>query len=616
MPRRPIRIGNCSGAINDGIDQVYRLAKANVDAITGDYLAEFNIAWKAIELQSNPELGYETSFLDQLAWHNGDAARLVAQNKIKVVNDGGALNPAGLAREVDRYFKSLGIGSVRVAWVEGDNVTAEVKQGKFGKIQHLDQVGHAFDETSGELLAANAYTGQAGIVEALEEGADIVICGRCCDASPVMGLASWWHGWSSTAYDELASSLMAGHLIECGSYVCGGNYCGQPEVASMIAPGFPIAEIDHTGVTIITKPEGSSGAVTVDTCKAQALYEIQGTKYLNLDVIADIEQIQLGQVGKDRVRLAGVKGSPPPPTAKLAICLLGGYQAELSTYAAGLDTDYKFNLYKSQVMSRLNKGDFTTISIEKYGTAAPNPKSQRDCTVMIRLFVQSPKKEAIQDFKRAVFYNGISGYCGLHIGMDWRTAEPRPYVKYFPGLMPQELLKPVVYTIGGHRPTVVPGRSASECSSSVPRQLSYDASGPSQIQGLYETVYRPLGDLAFGRSGDKGGNANCGLWVRDEKAWPWLRAFLSISRLKSLLADDWDDRYTVERCEFPNLWAVHFVVKGILQEGVSSSSVLDGFAKSFGEFIRARSVDVPRILLDAEEEKRRRMQSLASSARL
>lgn len=425
MPRRPIRIANCSGAINDGIDQVYRLAQADVDAITGDYLAEFNIAWKAIELQSNPQLGYETSFLDQLAWHNGDAARLVAQKKIKVVNDGGALNPAGLAREVDRYFKSLDIGSVRVAWVEGDNVTEEVRHGKFGKIGHLDQA-QTFDETSGELLAANAYAGQAGIVKALEEGADIVICGRCCDASPVMGLASWWHGWSSTAYDELAGSLMAGHLIECGSYVCGGNYCGQPEVASMIAPGFPIAEIDHKGISIITKPEGSNGAVTIDTCKAQALYEIQGTKYLNLDVIADIESIQLEQVGKDRVRLSGIKGSAPPPTAKLAICLLGGYQAELSTYAAGPDTDYKFNLYKTQVMSRLNPKDFTTISIEKYGSAAPNPKSQRDCTVMIRLFVQAPKKEAMQEFKRAVFYNGISGYCGLHIGMDWRTAEPRP----------------------------------------------------------------------------------------------------------------------------------------------------------------------------------------------
>lgn len=189
-------------------------------------------------------------------------------------------------------------------------------------------------------------------------------------------------------------------------------------------------------------------------------------------------------------------------------------------------------------------------------------------------------------------------------------------VKYFPGLLRQDVLRPVVYTIGGHRPTLVPERQASECSSSVPKQLSYDASESSEIDGLHETVYRPLGDLVFGRSGDKGGNANVGLWARDEKAWPWLRAFLTISRLKSLLADDWDDRYSVERCEFPKLWAVHFVVKGILQEGVSSSSVLDGFAKSFGEFIRARYVDIPRILLDAEEERRRKMQSAALGARL
>ncbi|KAI8260294.1 hypothetical protein K4K58_002051 [Colletotrichum sp. SAR11_239] len=552
-PRRPIRIGNCSGAINDGIDQIYRLAKyGNVDAITADYLAEFNIAWKAIELQTRPELGFEPNFLDQLAWHDGDAARLVAEKRIKIVHDGGALNPRGLAERTDAYFRSLGIGDVNVAWVGGDNVTEAVKRGAFGRVMHLDQPGVEFDPRAegagGEdaLLAANAYTGYAGIVRALEAGADIVVCGRCTDASPVMGLARWWHGWKGTAYDALAASLMAGHLIECGPYVTGGNYCGQREVPNLHHAGFPIAEIAADGGVVITKPEGSNGLVSVDTCKAQLLYEIQGPFYLNPDVIADIEGAKFSQISKGRIQLSGIKGLPPPPTAKLAICLLGGYQAEISAYAAGLDTDFKFEVLKSQVMGQINQADFTTFSIEKYGSAATDPRSQKAATVQFRMFAQSHKKEAFDQFKRAVFYNGLQGYCGLHLGMDWRTMEPRPFVRYFPALIPQSKIPLSVSFVKGPENITVEARQETDCGS-IPRQHDYDPPTPSAKVSSSQTSKRPLGDLVFARSGDKGGNANIGFWVRHKSAWPWLQAFLTKRKFIELLGDDWQGKYVVER---------------------------------------------------------------------
>jgi hypothetical protein len=269
--RRAIRIGNASGAIGDGIDQVYRLARSgNVDAITADYLAEFNIAWRAIDLQTQPDMGYESNFLDQLAWENGDAARLVVEKNIKIVHDGGALNPRGLAQKVDAYLKSLGLNNVKVAWVSGDDLTRRFKDGQLGRLKHLDK-NEYIEARDGEVLAANAYTGQTGIVKALERGADIVICGRCCDASPVMGLAYWWHGWTSQEYTKIAGSLMAGHLIECGAYVTGGNYCASQEIEKIHEMGYPIAEIAEDGTCVITKPDGTNGAVTVDTCKAQLL---------------------------------------------------------------------------------------------------------------------------------------------------------------------------------------------------------------------------------------------------------------------------------------------------------------------------------------------------------
>jgi Acyclic terpene utilisation family protein AtuA len=328
--RQPIRIGNASGAIGDGIDQVYRLARdGDVDAITADYLAEFNIAWKAIELTTRPDLGYEPNFLEQLAWQGGAAARLLARKRIKVVHDGGALNPRGLAEKVHDYFSSLGIHDMKIAWVSGDDVTALVKEGSFGSIKHLDLKGVELSATKYNILAANVYTGQSGIVCALEAGGDIVICGRCCDASPVMGLAYWWHGWVPTDYDVMAGSLMAGHLIECGAYVTGGNFCGFQEIERLHHVGYPIAEIFPDGTSVITVPDHSNGAVTVDTTKAQLLYEIQGPYYLNPDVIAQIDGARLEEMGKNRVRLSGIRGTAPPPTSKLAICVFGGWQAAL-----------------------------------------------------------------------------------------------------------------------------------------------------------------------------------------------------------------------------------------------------------------------------------------------
>ncbi|KAL2212980.1 DUF1446-domain-containing protein [Sarocladium strictum] len=599
----PIRIGNASGAIGDGIDQLYRLASSGaVDAITADYLAEFNIAWKAIELQTRPDLGYEPNFLEQLAWKNGSGARAVADNHVKVVHDGGALNPRGLAEKTDQYFQSLGIRHVKVAWVEGDNVTNQATSGRLGDVMHLDYANTSFSPKDAQTLAANVYTGQRGIIEALKQGADIVICGRCCDASPVMALCSWWHDWAPTDYARLAGSLMAGHLTECGAYVTGGNFCGAQEIPNLHHAGYPIAEISSDGTSIITKPPGSNGAVTVDTCKAQLLYEIQGPKYLNPDVTAIIDQANLEQVGKDRVRLTGIIGLPPPETAKVAICLLGGYQAEISGYAAGLDTDFKFNLMKSQVMGQINKDDFTTFSIEKYGSVPADPKSQKECTVHFRFFAQSPNLEPFTAFKRAIFYNGMQGYCGLHLGMDWRTMVPKPYVRYFPALVQQSMLPNLtVHFVTGETftaPPHVPGDSKAIQTYQPKAQVTKGSSTAGK------TVRRPLGDLLFARSGDKGGNANVGFWVRDPSAYSWALNFLTTSRLIELLGDDWNSKYTIERCEFPQLNAVHFLIRGFLDEGVSSSAILDGFGKSISEFLRARVVDLPVNLVEKEDQRR------------
>lgn len=510
-PKRAIRIGNASGAIGDGLDQVYRLARdGNVDAITADYLAEFNLAWKAIEvcLQTaraiyilltrsqmidRPDLGYEPHFLAQLAWGNGSAARLIAQKKIKIVHDGGALNPEGLADQVVKYLQTQNIDSLRVAWVSGDNVTELIRRREYGRFPHLDVEEKFIDGNDDSILAANVYTGQAGIVAALQAGADIVICGRCCDASPVMGLASWWHGWKSDEYDKLAGSLMAGHIIECGAYATGGNYCGAREISKQYRVGYPIAEIEANGESTITKPINSNGAVTVDTVKAQFLYEIQGSRYLNPDVIARIDHASLEEVGPDRILMKGVTGLAPPPTAKLAVFTRGGFQAELAAFLVGLQIEDKFTMLKTQILRELDPTDYLTLDITPYGSVPTNPKSQAEATVMVRLFVQARTKEAIEKFRHAIFYNGMQGYCGLHLAMDWRTTEPKLFVKYFPALIDQQNLGLNVHFIDSPASQILRVPTLTKVGNTFTGQESYETPNPVDLSACGPIVQRPLG---------------------------------------------------------------------------------------------------------------------------
>ncbi|KAK0205347.1 hypothetical protein DFS33DRAFT_1428570 [Desarmillaria ectypa] len=585
MTRRPIRIGNSSGATGDGPDQMYRLAtEGPIDAIYGDYLAELNIAWRALEMIDHPELGYEVPALTQLKWKT--AAQEIASKGIRVVHDGGALNPRGLYLETKKHFEDLGL-DVKVAWVEGDNITDRVKANTT-VFPHLDIPNKKLDDVKNIILTANAYIGMKGIVAALNGGAQVVICGRCCDASPVMALAAWWHGWSDRDYDKFAGALMAGHVTECGPYTTGGNFCGFKAIPSLINVGYPICEISDDGSSIITKHDGTTGAVTVDTVTAQLVYEIQGPTYLNPDVIAYLEDIKIEKVGDNRIKLSGMKGSPPPSTTKLAVCTMGGYQAELYFLAVGLDIKEKLGLLRAQLMDGIDESRYFKLSLEAYGTCPDDPKSQREATVHMRQFIQAPTKEAIEDFTQNFWGLVMSGYGGFHLNMDLRTLTPKPFISYFPALVPQSMLN-----IKAHIDDKV--ISVESMTSTVPF-ASQDSYGPRTVTDLSTfgpTTKTHLGKVVLARSGDKGGNANVGLWVRNDDEWPWLQSFLTIDTFKYLLGDDYKPEYRIERFEMSYIRAVHFVTYGILEDGISSTSVLDGLAKSFGEFIRARKVDIP-----------------------
>ncbi|GAB7342429.1 hypothetical protein MBLNU457_g0639t1 [Dothideomycetes sp. NU457] len=610
---RPVRIANCSGYHGDDADEMYKqVTRGDVDFVTGDYLAEVNIANNAEAFANGQHPGYE-----ETAWLGLEQSiDVINQKRIKVAINGGALNPKGLAEKVAELVKQKGY-SLKVAYVSGDDLRDQVGStmpaSKEESLPHLENINKNVKQTPEtylyardpsnppKIVSANAYLGARAIVKALEEGADIVISGRASDASPVIAAAWYWWGWSDTDYDAIAGSLVAGHLIECSAYVTGGNFAGfdRYPVEKFVDPGFPIAEVDRDGTCVITKHPNTGGLVTVDTCRSQLLYELQGNIYLNSDVKAYIDGVTLEEIGEDRVHVHGVKGAPPPPTTKLAIFYKAGWEAQILVNATGYSHERKFELFQQQLHFFMGKElleSMDVFELQSIGAAQPNPQTQNKSTVYYRIIAQSSKIEDLQRLGLVVRKISLKHFHGFHASNDMRTAIPRPYLAFYPALWPQKDIHEVVHFVDGS------GSITSEYPVSPPRNVedleqrsSYDTTDPRPFEGPTRKVR--LGDVALGRSGDKGGNLNFGLFVDGQDRWDWLRSYMTIEKVAELLQLEMRDDSSIERVEFPKMHAVHFVVYGILGRGVSSSKRLDGFGKGFVDYFRDKLVDVPESLL-------------------
>jgi hypothetical protein len=356
---------------------------------------------------------------------------------------------------------------------------------------------------------------------------------------------------------------------------------------------------------VITKHPNTAGIVTAETVKSQFVYELQGNMYLNSDVTADLSSVRIEEVGKDRVSVTGIHGLPPPPTTKLALFYRDGYQVECAVNATSYAWERKYDLTEAQLRHRLEAlgmlDQFTVLEFQRIGVPEHNARSQFRATTYLRVFAQAATKEPVANIGRAWLDYFMQHFHGMHYSTDSRSLMPRPFMTYYPGVVSQSVLNETVSFLDGgetisvgHPPVTTP----------VPKRDNYDP--PVTATGLSSfgpTLPRLLGDMALGRSGDKASNISLGLFPRHPSAWPWLRAFLTRERMKELMGDDWrDGEYFVERVEFEGIQAVHFVIYGGLNTGVSSSSRLDGLGKGFVDFLRARVVDVPISLLEAESK--------------
>jgi hypothetical protein len=581
---RPVLIGNSSGFYGDRFEAMREMVEGGpIDVVTGDYLAELTmlILWKA--RQKDPGTGYARTVLGQLEQVLGTCL----DRGIKIVNNAGGLNPGGLAEQIAALAERLGLHP-KIAYVTGDDLLPQLDEllAAGYPLTHLD-TGQPLTAAASKPLTANAYLGGWGIAAALDAGADIVVCPRVTDASLVTGPAAWWHGWQRDDFDRLAGAVLAGHVIECGPQATGGNYSFIEEVTDRRYPGFPIAEVAADGSAVVTKHPDTGGLVSVGTVTAQLLYEIAEPAYANPDVIAYFDTARLTQDGQDRVRISGTRGAPPPATAKVAMNLLGGFRNTMTLVMTGLDIEEKAAWARQELFGVLGgEEQFEDVDVRLLRFDRPDAPANEQATAHLRITVKDadPRKVG-RRFSNATMELALGGYAGFHTTSP-PTAETE-FGVYWPALVPAEVVGHAVVLPGGSKVAIPPTPSGD---------------GPAEsVQTIYQPVPAeptrrvPLGLVCGARSGDKGGNANVGLWSRDRGGYEWLRTYLTVDKFRELLTEAAD--LEVRRFELSNLAALNFVVVGLLGQGVAASTRPDPQAKGLGEYLRSRYVDVPVALL-------------------
>jgi len=594
----PLSVANCSGFYGDRLSAAEEMVGGGpIDVLTGDWLAELTMLILAKNQLRDPAAGYARTFLTQMEQVLGQCL----DRGIKVVSNAGGLAPAACAERLSDLADSLGL-SPRIAYVEGDDLKPRLEEltAHGCTLAHLD-TGEPLGER--QVLTANAYLGGWGIAEALGRGADVVVTGRVTDAALTLGPAAWHHGWGRDAWDALAGAVVAGHVIECGPQATGGNYAFFTEIPGLEHPGFPIAEVAEDGSSVITKHPSHGGAVTIGTVTAQLLYEIGGPRYANPDVTARFDTIGLSlDAGPDRVRISGVKGEPPPATAKVAINYLGGHRSTVTLLLTGLDVEEKAALAERTLFSSLPGGRdaFESVDVQLVRSDHEDPPTNETAVAQLRITVKSPDERAVgRAFTSKVTEMALANYPGFFGG----PSSSQAYGVFWPTSVPADLVWQEVVVLGGDRTVVdavLPPRHETPPAPPHPGEApTSDGARPPASAGPTRTA--PLGRVLGARSGDKGGNANLGVWARSDSGWEWLRSYLTTERLAELMPEV-RALAGVERHELANLRALNFVLTGLLGEGVASSTRLDAQAKGLGEYLRAKHADIPVALLEEAEQ--------------
>lgn len=587
MNKEYIKIANCSGFYGDKLSAAKDLVDGGpIDVLTGDYLAELTMAILfGQKLQRGEDKGYVGTFLKQI----NQIAKSCKEKNIKIVSNAGGLNPKSMAIEIEKILKEQSI-DMKVAYIDGDDLMPTISNLKKSgeEFKNIDK-GKKLDESGYSPLTANAYLGAWGIKEALDKGADIVVCPRVTDAAVVIGPAAWKFNWKRDNYDALAGALAAGHIIECGCQATGGNYAFFKEVESFDNVGYPIAEIYEDGSFYITKHPDTGGLVSTGTVTAQLLYEINSPAYVNPDVIAHFDTLKIEEVDKDKVYVSGCRGSSPPDKHKVCINLAGGFRNGMEIILTGLDIEDKAKVFIDALFNSVGgRKQFDEVSIQLHRTDKENPNSNEEAMASLLVSVKSKDQNLVgRLFSAKIIELALANIPGFFAQGGVKSSGP--VIIYWPALVDSKYIKEKVH-IDGEEIEVIP-------TSQLELEEIYYQKEPIKIKKIKKEDEKEIyfGEIYGTRSGDKGGCANLGVWAKNANSFAFLHDFLTVKKLKELLPDL--NQYKIERFELANINSLNFYIHDILQDGVSSNDKKDGQAKSLGEYLRAKKVKVPQSII-------------------
>jgi acyclic terpene utilization AtuA family protein len=588
MADRRIRIGGASGAWGDSPGAIPQLLGAGVDYLMMDYLAEVTMSLLARARLKDPEAGYAPDCVAYLE----PVLPTIARTGVKVVSNGGGVNPAGCKRALEAIIARLGL-SLRVGIVEGDDVSPLIEELRAQGLR---------EAVSGRplpprLLTANAYLGALPIEAALGAGADIVITGRCADSALALGALMHEFGWKRDDYDRLGAGSLVGHLLECGPQATGGTFTDWDQVPDWHNIGYPIAECAGDGSFVLSKPAGTGGLIIPGVVAEQALYEIgDPAAYILPDVTADFSEVRLTQVGADAVRVDGARGRAPTGRYKVSATYQDGYRAVATVSIVGPDAARKAERTGAGLLARARAlfdkrgiADFTATHLEALGAEASyreKSAARASREVLLRLVVEHPSREAIEIFARELGSVGLTcapGTTGIYGGRP----KPTPVVRLFTFFIGKSALGAPRVTVGDAPPFAVPVPTADADAPPGPARAAPDACVPDE-----PTIEVPLSRLAYARSGDKGDSSNVAIIAREPRFLPLLRRELTPERLVAHLGQL--VRGPAQRFEAPGLNALNFLIQDALGGGGMASLRIDPQGKAYGQMALEMTIAAPR----------------------
>lgn len=596
-----IRIGGASGFWGESDMAVPQFLQAGqngqkLDYIVFDYLAEITMSIMARARSKNPDMGYAVDFVSAVIKPHISA---IAKQGIKLISNAGGTNPVACAAAVRAVIAEAGL-DLKVAVVTGDDLT--FRAADFADRREMFS-GEAFPDLE-SIASINAYLGAFPIAAALDQGADIVITGRCVDSAVTLGACIHEFGWSVDDWDRLAGASLAGHILECGPQATGGNFTDWETVAdNMDNAGYPIAEIAADGSFIATKPDSTGGIVNIGTIGEQMLYEIGDPQaYMLPDVVCDFSEVALEQVGENRVSVTGALGHAAPDTYKTCATYSDGWKMVAPFFFIGFDAKKKAASFAANALKRAraklrasNAVDFDDVLIETLGDDSHYGKFARDSgtrEVVLKIGVKHRDPKATMLILKEATGMGLATPPGLALFAGGRP-KPSPVVRLFSLLVPKSEVS-VSVTVGDEVQEFSHASGTAFDTTSIQRPDT--PSLPSTDEPMVEV---PLIQLAWGRSGDKGDKSNIGILPRDQTFAPWIWSALNTDTVRERFGhflESPNDPNSVERFYMPGTGAINFLLHDILGGGGVASMRNDPQGKSYAQILLAAPVSIPQSL--------------------